>query len=78
MKFILWFIIIVLVIRMVRKNIFISVQRSFNQQMKNQMDDQNQYPKKPEGTVTIEKETKKSIKEKNRDDGDFIDYEELK
>lgn len=78
MKFLLWFIIAVLVVRMLRKNIFISVQRSFNEQMKNQMNHQNQKETKPEGTITIENKKPHNLKKNNTDDNDFVDYEEVK
>lgn len=77
MKFILWFIIIILIFRMLRKSIFFSVYRSYNDQMKSQMQgNENQNQRKPEGTVTIV--DPKQVKGKKKEDGDFVDYEELK
>jgi hypothetical protein len=75
MKFILWFIIILLVIRMFRKSIFVSVYKSYDAQMKQQMRKQQQ-PSKPEGTVTIEQKNQSA--QNKRSDGEFVDYEEVK
>ena len=58
---------------MIRKNIFISVNRSFGQPAKNQ----NQQPK-PEGTVTIEKQRNNEVPGRSGNTGDYVDYEEVK
>ena len=71
MKFVLWCIIIVLVLRMLRKNIYITTYRSGRQQA--QQDQQ-----KPEGTVTVENMDKSNSKSRNGDPGDYVDYEEVK
>ena len=71
MKFVLWCIIIVLVLRMLRKNIYITTYRSGRQQA--QQDQQ-----KPEGTVTVENMDKSKSKSRNGDPGDYVDYEEVK
>ena len=77
MKYLLWFIIIILVIRMFRRSIFISVQRNVNEQMKDHMNRQQQASQKPAGTVTIEGQ-KQNENGKKSDDGDYVDYEEIK
>ncbi len=71
MKFVLWCIIVVLVLRMLRKNIYITTYRSGKQRA--QEDN-----RKPEGTVTVENRNKSKSNGRNGDSGDYVDYEEVK
>jgi hypothetical protein len=75
-------IIIILIFSVFRRYIFFFLLRAISQRLYKQMKKQQGVSKqdeKPEGTITIDStNVKKSQKKENNDNGDFVDYEEIK
>lgn len=78
MRFIITFILLIIIFRFVAKLLFPPLLNSILKKAAEQMK-QNQPPKaahKPEGTVTIEKDQKNQ--QGNSTSGSYVDYEEIK
>jgi hypothetical protein len=73
-KLLIWLLIIFLVLRMLRNSFKVVVfkQDGFQQ---NPFNREEAAPRKPEGSVTIEQ---KSSGRTSSDDGEYVDYEEVK
>jgi hypothetical protein len=74
------FIIIVLILlglRALRKNIYFSVYSDLNRKMNDEMNRQREEAKRREGRVTIDT-SQSSIRNKHDDDGEYVDYTEIK
>lgn len=80
-KFLIIAIIVLWVIRLLVRMIFPAVIRNAFNNMQNQAagQQQQQRPRRPEGTISIDYMPKKEKKKGNADNlGDFVDYEEVK
>jgi len=80
-KFLIIAIIVLWVIRLLMRMIFPAVIRNAFNNMQNQAtgQQQQQRPRRPEGTISIDYMPKKEKKKGNADNlGDFVDYEEVK
>ena len=74
--FLIVLIVIIVLFRVFSSFIFKRINKTVNERMKEHI--RNQQPPKPEGEITIEQT--KNIKNKSgkNDDGDYVDYEEVK
>ncbi len=70
--FLLTLLIFWIISRFLKKNVYINTFNSYNQTPPS-----NTPPRRKEGEITIERIDKKSKKDRD-DDGEFIDYEEVK
>jgi hypothetical protein len=77
MKVLLIIILIILCIRVLRKNIYFSVYSDLSRKMNEQQNRYRAEAKKREGQVTIDT-SKSAYKNKNNDDGEYVDYTEIK
>ncbi|WP_343531068.1 DUF4834 family protein [Pedobacter sp.] len=79
LNFLLIAIIVLWVIRLLVRMIFPAVIRNAFGNMQNQAQQQQQRPRRPEGTISIDYMPQKEKKKGNADKlGDFVDYEEVK
>ncbi|MEO5571700.1 MAG: DUF4834 family protein [Bacteroidia bacterium] len=87
MKVFLVIILILLGIRALRKNIYFSVYSDLNRKMNEEQNRYREEAKKREGHITIDTiqplspqkgNKKSSSKNKNNDDGEYVDYTEIK
>ena len=77
MKFLVILILVILAIRVLRKNIYFSVYSDLNSKKNEEQKRYREEAKKREGQVTID--TSQSVfKNKNDDDGEYVDYTEIK
>jgi hypothetical protein len=77
MKVILVIILVILAIRVLRKNIYFSAYTNLNRKMKDDMNRYREEERKREGQIIIDS-SKVSRKNKNDDDGEYVDYTEIK
>lgn len=71
--FLLTLLIFWIISRLVRKNVYINT-FNYNQPPS----DANHYSKKKEGEISIDQLNQPKKNKKDKDDGEFVDYEELK
>lgn len=77
MKFLVILILIILAIRVLRKNIYFSAYTNLNRKMKDDMNRYREEERKREGQIIIDS-SRVSGKNKNNDDGEYVDYTEIK
>lgn len=77
MKVILIIILVILGLRVFRKNIHFSVYTDLNRKKNEEQKRYREEAKKREGQVTIDT-SKSAFKNKNDDDGEYVDYTEIK
>ena len=77
MKVLIIILLIVLAIRVLRKNIYFSVYSDLSRKMNEEQNRYREEAKKREGQVTIDT-SRSSSKNKNNDDGEYVDYSEIK
>jgi len=53
------------------------VKKTFDKMQQQQKQQQQQYQEKPDGEVTVEKNTKTKNKHNTKDVGDYVDFEEV-
>ena len=77
MKIILVIILVILGIRVLRKNIYFSVYSNLHRKMNEEQNRYREEARKREGQVTIDT-SQSAFKNKNNDDGEYVDYTEIK
>jgi len=78
MKFILIVIGVYFLIKYLFKVFFpVIVKKTFDKMQQQQQNQQQQYQQKPEGEVTVEKNTTQKNKQNTKDVGDYVDFEEV-
>ena len=77
MKVILIIILVILAIRVIRKNIYFSVYSNLSRKMNEEQNRFREEAKKREGQVTIDT-SRSANKNRNNDDGEYVDYTEIK
>ncbi|MRT92232.1 DUF4834 family protein [Ancylomarina sp. 16SWW S1-10-2] len=78
MKFILIVVGIYFLIKYLFRAFFpVIVKKTFDKMQQKQNQQQQQYQEKPEGEVTVEKNTKSKEKHNTKDIGDYVDFEEV-
>jgi len=78
MKFILIVIGVYFLIKYLFKAFFpVIVKKTFDKMQQQQQNQQQQYKQKPEGEVTVEKNTTQKNKQNTKDVGDYVDFEEV-
>ena len=77
MKFLVILILVILAIRVLRKNIYFSVYSDLSRKMNEEQNRYREEARKREGQVTIDT-SKSAFKNKNNDDGEYVDYTEIK
>ncbi|MBL0341644.1 MAG: DUF4834 family protein [Bacteroidetes bacterium] len=82
LKFLLITVCIILLLRMFGKFFIVRTFNSMNQKMQNEMNRRqgNAKQQMPEGSITIDPSVQKQQNKRNnqKDDNDFVDYEEVK
>lgn len=77
MKILLIIALVILAIRALTKNIYFSVYTDLHRRMKEDMNQYRERERKREGEVTIETKAKTG-RNKNNDEGEYVDYTEIK
>ncbi|MDE5424084.1 DUF4834 family protein [Ancylomarina sp. DW003] len=78
MKFILIAIGVYFLIKYLFRAFFpVIVKKTFDKMQQQQQNQQQQYQQKPEGEVTVEKNTTSKDKHNTKDVGDYVDFEEV-
>ncbi|HKR06501.1 MAG TPA: hypothetical protein VJY62_17840 [Bacteroidia bacterium] len=77
MKVLLIIILVILAIRVLRKNIYFSVYSDLSRKMNKEQNRYREETRKREGQVTIDT-SQSASKNKDKDDGEYVDYTEIK
>lgn len=77
MKFLIIIVLIILGIRMLRKSVYFSVYSNLNRKMQDDIKKYQGQQSKREGEVTIDT-SGAGKRNKNNDDGEYVDYTEVK